>query len=42
MKNNLSKLKGTGVAIVSPFKKSGALDFDAYEKVMNHIIQGGC
>ena len=42
MKNILSKLKGTGVAIVSPFKKSGALDFDAYEKVMNHIIQGGC
>jgi len=42
MKNILSKLKGTGVAIVSPFKKSGALDFDSYEKVMNHIIQGGC
>ena len=42
MKNIRSKLKGTGVAIVSPFKKSGALDFLAYEKVMNHIIEGGC
>jgi len=42
MKNIRNKLKGTGVAIVSPFKKSGAVDFNAYEKVMNHIITGGC
>jgi 4-hydroxy-tetrahydrodipicolinate synthase len=42
MKDIRSKLKGTGVAIVSPFKKSGALDFHGYEKVMNHIIEGGC
>jgi len=42
MKKIRSKLRGTGVAIVSPFKKSGALDFGAYEKVMNHIIKGGC
>ncbi|MCX6285592.1 MAG: 4-hydroxy-tetrahydrodipicolinate synthase [Bacteroidetes bacterium] len=42
MKNIRSKLKGTGVAIVSPFKRSGSVDFVAYEKVMNHIIEGGC
>lgn len=42
MKDIRSKLKGTGVAIVTPFKKSGAIDFKAYEKVMNHIITGGC
>ncbi len=42
MKDVRSKLKGTGVAIVTPFKKSGAIDFKAYEKVMNHIITGGC
>ncbi|MEI7491953.1 MAG: 4-hydroxy-tetrahydrodipicolinate synthase [Bacteroidota bacterium] len=42
MKNIRSKLKGTGVAIVSPFTKSGAVDFNAYGKVMNYIIEGGC
>jgi len=42
MRNIRSKLRGTGVAIVSPFKKSGALDFDAFERIMNYIIEGGC
>jgi 4-hydroxy-tetrahydrodipicolinate synthase len=42
MKNIRSKFKGTGVAIVTPFRKSGAIDFNAYEKVLNHIINGGC
>ena len=42
MTNIRSKLKGTGVAIVTPFTKSGAIDFKAYGKVLNHIITGGC
>ncbi|MCX6282648.1 MAG: dihydrodipicolinate synthase family protein, partial [Bacteroidetes bacterium] len=42
MKNIRSKIKGTGVAIVSQFKKSGAIDLNAYGKVMNFIIEGVC
>jgi 4-hydroxy-tetrahydrodipicolinate synthase len=42
MKTIHSKFRGTGVAIVTPFRKSGAVDFDAYERIMNHIINGGC
>jgi len=34
-------LKGTGVAIVTPFKKSGAIDFEAYANILNHVINGG-
>lgn len=41
MHKNHEKFKGTGVAIVTPFKKSGAIDFDAFEKIINHIITGG-
>ena len=41
MRNGYNKFKGTGVAIVTPFKKSGAIDFDAFEKVLDHTIQGG-
>ncbi len=29
------------MAIVTPFKKSGAIDFDAYERIINHAIEGG-
>ncbi len=42
MKTGRNKFKGTGVAIVTPFTKSGDIDFAAYKKVMNHIIKGGC
>ena len=40
-KQGINKFRGTGVAIVTPFKKSGAIDFDAYEKIIDFIIQGG-
>ncbi len=36
------KLTGTGVAIVTPFNKEGAIDFPALGRVINHIIEGGC
>lgn len=41
-RKNQSALTGTGVAVVTPFKKSGKVDFDALTKVINHIIKGKC
>lgn len=41
MRKGYHKLKGTGVAIVTPFKKSGAIDFESFENIVNHIIGGG-
>ena len=32
--------KGTGVAIVTPFKKDGNVDFKALTKIVEHIIKG--
>jgi 4-hydroxy-tetrahydrodipicolinate synthase len=35
------RLRGTGVAIVTPFTKSNAIDFIAFEKILNHTISNG-
>jgi len=35
------KLRGTGVAIVTPFTKSDAIDFLAFERILNHTISNG-
>jgi 4-hydroxy-tetrahydrodipicolinate synthase len=32
--------KGTGVAIITPFKKNFEVDFEALTKVVNHLIKG--
>jgi len=37
----MEQLKGTGVAIVTPFDKNESVDFNALEKVIDHIISGG-
>ena len=37
----MKKLRGTGVAIVTPFKNDLSIDFSAMERVVNHIINGG-
>ena len=37
----MQKFVGTGVALVTPFDKSGKVDFDALERVIEHTIQGG-
>ncbi|HRU17260.1 MAG TPA: dihydrodipicolinate synthase family protein, partial [Bacteroidia bacterium] len=37
----MNKFSGTGVALVTPFLKSGKTDFDALRKVVNHVIKGG-
>lgn len=34
-------LKGTGVALITPFKNSGEIDLDALEKVIDYCIGGG-
>ena len=41
MRKGYSKFKGTGVAIVTPFKKSGAIDFEAFARIIEHTIAGG-
>lgn len=41
MRKGYNKFKGTGVAIVTPFKASGAIDFEAFENIVNHLINGG-
>lgn len=37
----LNQLTGTGVAIVTPFKKNKKVDFDSLEKLINFIINNG-
>jgi len=35
----LNFLKGTGVAIITPFKKSGEIDFDAYKLLIEYYVK---
>jgi 4-hydroxy-tetrahydrodipicolinate synthase len=35
------QLRGTGVALVTPFTKNGTVDFTALGKVIDHVIKGG-
>jgi 4-hydroxy-tetrahydrodipicolinate synthase len=37
----MKKIKGTGVAIVTPFKNDSSIDFAALGRVVNHVIDGG-
>ena len=32
---------GTGVALVTPFKKDFSVDYEALERIVNHVIEGG-
>jgi 4-hydroxy-tetrahydrodipicolinate synthase len=34
----ISKLIGTGVAMVTPFHKDGSIDFKSYKKLINSLI----
>jgi 4-hydroxy-tetrahydrodipicolinate synthase len=36
-----NKFRGTGVALVTPFKKDKSVDFPALEKLVDHVIQHG-
>ena len=35
-------LKGTGVALITPFKQNFEVDFNALEKLINYVINNGC
>ncbi|MFT6167544.1 MAG: 4-hydroxy-tetrahydrodipicolinate synthase [Vicingaceae bacterium] len=37
----MDKIKGTGVALVTPFLADGAVDFDGLSNLVNHVIDGG-
>jgi 4-hydroxy-tetrahydrodipicolinate synthase len=37
----MKRFKGTGVAIVTPFKNDSSIDFSALGRVVNHVIKGG-
>ena len=37
----MKKFKGTGVAIVTPFKNDLSIDFAAFGRIINHVINGG-
>jgi 4-hydroxy-tetrahydrodipicolinate synthase len=37
----MKKFRGTGVAIVTPFKNDSIIDFAALGRVINHVIKGG-
>lgn len=37
----MKKFKGTGVAIVTPFKNDNSIDFSALGRIVNHVINGG-
>ncbi|HEY9363723.1 MAG TPA: 4-hydroxy-tetrahydrodipicolinate synthase [Chitinophagaceae bacterium] len=39
--NTRDQLRGTGVALVTPFKSDGAIDFESLEKLINFVIDGG-
>lgn len=38
---DISKFKGTGVAIITPFRTDGSIDFNALEKLVNFQIDNG-
>jgi 4-hydroxy-tetrahydrodipicolinate synthase len=37
----MNKFHGTGVAMVTPFQADGQVDYDALEKLIDHLIDGG-
>jgi len=38
---NNKKFRGTGVAIVTPFKNDTSIDFAALGRIINHVVEGG-
>ena len=37
----MKKFRGTGVAIVKPFKNDTSIDFAAFGRIIDHVIKGG-
>ncbi len=38
---NMKRFRGTGVAIVTPFKNDTSIDFAALGHIVNHVVEGG-
>ena len=36
-----NQLRGTGVALVTPFHSDGSIDFNCFKKLIDHVIDGG-
>ena len=39
MKKNI--FKGTGIALITPFKQDQSVDIEALNKIVNHVIDNG-
>ncbi len=39
--NQYERFRGTGVALVTPFKNNGQVDWEDLEKVIEHVLAGG-
>lgn len=37
----MNALKGTGVALITPFHEDYSIDFDSLKRLINHVISGG-
>jgi 4-hydroxy-tetrahydrodipicolinate synthase len=37
----MKKFEGTGVAIVTPFRDDSSVDYDAFGRIVNHVVKGG-
>lgn len=38
---NYQHLRGTGVALITPFHQDGSIDWAALERLIEHVVQGG-
>jgi 4-hydroxy-tetrahydrodipicolinate synthase len=36
----MNKFHGTGVALVTPFKADGSVDFDGLKNLINYLVDG--
>ena len=36
----MDKIKGTGVALITPFNKDKSIDYKGLETLLNHVING--
>ena len=37
-----TQLRGTGVALVTPFQEDGSIDYPAYKKLIHYVMDNGC
>jgi 4-hydroxy-tetrahydrodipicolinate synthase len=37
----MKRFRGTGVAVITPFKNDSSIDFTAFGRVISHVIKGG-